>query len=91
MSSRNKGRDARNSIILGELLINKDMYQIHFYINGVRVFNNFYFKSTGRSKIPFNSALNYETNRICAANDEFFANYLKLRCFHSFRQSYNLL
>jgi hypothetical protein len=77
ISSRYKGRDARNSIILGELLSHRykddnDIYQLQYIINGVRVCRNFYFKSTGLSKKIFNSVTNYLTNKNCTKKDDYF-------------------
>jgi len=41
-------------------------------INGVRVCNDFYFKSTGLSKRLFNSVINYLTNKNCTKKDDYF-------------------
>jgi len=76
-SSRNKGRDVRNTIVLGELLANrykdgKDSYQINFVINGVRVCKYFYFKSTGLSERLFNTVFSYVTNKNCTKLDDYF-------------------
>lgn len=90
ISSRNKGRDVRNSIILGELLAcrykdDNGIYQLNFTINGVRVCKNFYFKSTGLHIKLFNRATNYATNKNTTKNDAYFDKLLQTPILSSFR------
>ena len=95
-SSRNKGRDVRNAVILGELLSHrykddKVVYQIMFVVNGIRVCRYFYFKSTGLSKKLFNSVCSYLTNTNCTKNDNYFDNLFQTPMLSSFHADINTI